>query len=569
MQVFPGECPVCRKPGIERKSLSVLPGAARFPKSLLARASSGGGDGATVSKGAPAHSTKMRELMKLLREDMAGGRRSVVFSQWTSFLDLIGSAAEAEEIPWKRLDGSLSREARMDCVNWLKDETGGGRVLLISLKAGGTGLNLVAATRLYLMDLWWNPAVEEQAIQRVHRIGQTEEVHIYKFVISDSMDVGILDLQRAKEHLIEDAIWGSDSGEGCKKLTFDDLRRLFNPCKTSLRGGAAQLPEAPVQLPPAEPALAEVLLAQVPPSLAPVVSGEKRGSVALIGLEGASSEPPRSPAKLVRTDRPSAFEVMAGKKEAVATPGTSGAALVLAARRPPSPRRSTRAVAAASAGYMRDRPSGLPQPAPGFLAPRPAAIPTAVVAEPPVDDDQLELELELLRDQDLQMSRGPSASGPFGAPLSGAASPPGERTARANSEERAQGAASIISPVPPLPIAPLWEAGGELLDVGAVDEPHVAKVAIEHTKERHRKAASPLQAATPFGTASLLPKDSGLSLTAPDWEAAGACFMDDISDMGGVRGGTRDAAMSDDSDISDSDLLAACNALEAETEGPL
>merc|ERR1719171_2245960 len=96
-------------------------------------------------------------------------------------------------------------------VAWLseKDEKcRRGRILLVSLRAGGVGLNLVAATRLYMLDLWWNPAVEEQAINRVHRIGQTQEVEVFKFIVPGSMDEAILKLQRNKENLVEGAVYG-------------------------------------------------------------------------------------------------------------------------------------------------------------------------------------------------------------------------------------------------------------------------------------------------------------------------------------------------------------------------
>lgn len=172
-----GECPICRTPNISKKSLKVLPGASRFPAQLMAKAS---------SNSTSHHSTKMKQLMSLLRVDIAEGHRVVVYSQFTSFMDLISSALDSEKIEHKRFDGSLNLDQRAECVAWLAEETigrSGARVLLVSLKAGGTGLNLVAASRLYLMDLWWNPAVEEQAIQRVHRIGQKQEVHIYKFVV--------------------------------------------------------------------------------------------------------------------------------------------------------------------------------------------------------------------------------------------------------------------------------------------------------------------------------------------------------------------------------------------------
>jgi len=230
IQKFKGECPICRRPGITKKSLTVLPGASRFPAQLMAKA--GGQDQQSH------YSTKMKELMQLLKVDMADGHRAVVYSQFTSFMDLIGSALDTEGIEHKRFDGSLTLDQRAACVAWLQEETpgrSGARVLLVSLKAGGTGLNLVAASRLYLMDLWWNPAVEEQAIQRVHRIGQKQEVHIYKFVVEDSIDIDLLELHRAKERLLEDALRGGGHSETAGKLTMDDLKRLFNPCRSSLR----------------------------------------------------------------------------------------------------------------------------------------------------------------------------------------------------------------------------------------------------------------------------------------------------------------------------------------------
>ncbi|CAJ1362719.1 unnamed protein product [Effrenium voratum] len=247
-----GECPVCRQPGITKKNLKVLPGASRFPAQLMAKASSAGDAGDYG-----AHSTKMKELLGLLREDMAQGQRAVVYSQWTSFLDLLAGALEGAGIRHKKFDGSLSLEERAARVAWLGEEAEGAaaaRVLLVSLKAGGTGLNLVAASRLYLMDLWWNPAVEEQAIQRVHRIGQKQEVYIYKFVVEDTIDLDLLELHKAKERLLEDALSGGRHQE-TSKLTVDDLKRLFNPCRSSLRGlkaGGAepkvmQVAEAPVQ----------------------------------------------------------------------------------------------------------------------------------------------------------------------------------------------------------------------------------------------------------------------------------------------------------------------------------
>eukprot|EP00927_Polykrikos_kofoidii_P006630 TRINITY_DN12688_c0_g1_i1.p1 TRINITY_DN12688_c0_g1~~TRINITY_DN12688_c0_g1_i1.p1 ORF type:complete len:1768 (+),score=385.45 TRINITY_DN12688_c0_g1_i1:782-5305(+) len=244
-----GECPVCRRVGaLSRKTLKALPGGlSRFPPSLLSRFSSAAAaaDGAAVTDGAvagsnPAHSTKMKELIRLLREDMVAGRRVVVFSQWTSFLSLVGTALESCSIPFRQFDGSLTLEARQQRVAWLSekvtesDKEGDGRVLLTSLKAGGVGLNLIAASRAYLLDQWWNPAGEEQAIQRVHRIGQTAEVHVYKFVVNDSIDTDLLELHKAKSRLLEDVMEGGNA-DLATKLTVDDLKRIFSPCRASLK----------------------------------------------------------------------------------------------------------------------------------------------------------------------------------------------------------------------------------------------------------------------------------------------------------------------------------------------
>jgi DNA repair protein RAD5 len=243
-----GECPVCRRAGaLEKKSLRVLPGASRFPAHLLAKVSKAGVD--EGHEGNAVYSTKMLELLKRLKADVSSGHRIVVFSQWTSFLDLIGPALDAARLPWRRFDGSLSMEERSRRVAWLAEnisEDSSGRVFLCSLRAGGVGLNLVAASRLYLLDLWWNPAVEEQAIQRVHRIGQTSEVHVYRFVVGDSIDQDLVELQKAKSQLLEDALSDGRKREASGKLTLEDLKRLFSPCRTvkGLRSGSASKPLA-------------------------------------------------------------------------------------------------------------------------------------------------------------------------------------------------------------------------------------------------------------------------------------------------------------------------------------
>jgi hypothetical protein len=104
---------------------------------------------------------------------------------------------------------------------------------------------------LYLLDLWWNPAVEEQAIQRVHRIGQKSEVHVYKFVVDNSIDTDLLNLQGAKSRLLEDALESGGCRQTASKLSMDDIKRLFNPCRTSLKNlqGSVEVPQVPSDTP--------------------------------------------------------------------------------------------------------------------------------------------------------------------------------------------------------------------------------------------------------------------------------------------------------------------------------
>jgi SNF2 domain-containing protein/helicase-like protein len=161
-----------------------------------------------------ASSSKVEELLSALEEATAEGHKSLVFSQWTSFLDLIEPHLEKAGIAKLRLDGST--RDRQKVVDQFQARSGP-PVLLMSLKAGGTGLNLTAADHVFLMDLWWNPAVEDQAADRAHRIGQEHPVFVYRLVAKDTVEERILDLQQRKRGIADAALGDADQAGGLSR----------------------------------------------------------------------------------------------------------------------------------------------------------------------------------------------------------------------------------------------------------------------------------------------------------------------------------------------------------------
>ena len=143
--------------------------------------------------------------LKTLRKE-SPGTKSVVFSQFTSFLDLISSALSAARIPHLRFDGAMSQKARASILTQFSEPAppskgGYGMVLLLSLRAGGVGLNLTSAKRVYMMDPWWSFAVEAQAIDRVHRMGQDEAVKVTRFIVGGSIEQRMLKVQERKKFM--------------------------------------------------------------------------------------------------------------------------------------------------------------------------------------------------------------------------------------------------------------------------------------------------------------------------------------------------------------------------------
>src|SRR5258706_6323156 len=168
-----------------------------------------------------AGSTKLQPLLESRGGGVAGGHRALVFPQWPSSLDRAEPALRAAELDLPRLDGSTrDREA---VVGRFQSEEGP-PVLLLSLKAGGVGLNLTAADHVFLLDPWWNPAVEEQAADRAHRIGQDRPVMVYRLVARDTVEERILALQQRKRELAEAALAGADRSDAISR---EDLLALL------------------------------------------------------------------------------------------------------------------------------------------------------------------------------------------------------------------------------------------------------------------------------------------------------------------------------------------------------
>jgi SNF2 family DNA or RNA helicase len=166
-------------------------------------------------------SSKLERLMEALADAVADGHRALVFSQWTSLLDLIEPHLRAADTSFVRLDGSTVDRASV--VNQFQADDGP-PVMLLSLKAGGTGLNLTAADHVFLVDPWWNPAVEDQAADRTHRIGQDKPVMVYRMVARDTVEERILELQDRKRKLADAAL--SEAGAAAS-ITREDLLALL------------------------------------------------------------------------------------------------------------------------------------------------------------------------------------------------------------------------------------------------------------------------------------------------------------------------------------------------------
>lgn len=167
-------------------------------------------------------SAKFEQLLQIVDESKIAGRRVLIFSQFTKMLELIGRALTAKGLPSFTLMEQHPQKNGWKSVTDLIREA---RFILISLKAGGTGLNLMSADTVILYDTWWNPAVEEQAADRAHRMGQKNVVQVIKLVARGTIEEKMNELQDKKRHLIEEII---DSEEKINStLTEDDIKEIL------------------------------------------------------------------------------------------------------------------------------------------------------------------------------------------------------------------------------------------------------------------------------------------------------------------------------------------------------
>ena len=168
-------------------------------------------------------SAKVDALLEQLQEVLESGHKALVFSQFTSLLSIVRARLDERGVVYEYLDGKTrDRQAR---VERFQNDTDC-KLFLISLKAGGLGLNLTAADYVFLLDPWWNPAVEAQAIDRAHRIGQVRQVSAYRLIARDTVEEKVLELQKTKRDLAA-AIIGANNSV-LKDLGREDLELLLS-----------------------------------------------------------------------------------------------------------------------------------------------------------------------------------------------------------------------------------------------------------------------------------------------------------------------------------------------------
>ncbi|WWC89419.1 uncharacterized protein L201_004343 [Kwoniella dendrophila CBS 6074] len=227
----PAVCPSCSKGPIKLSDLRSIQRKRKRVNPITGKHIDGSnGEGetdVTIGKVDLVQSTKLRALVRKLdsirQEDPQV--KSLVFSQFTSFLDLIETTLTREGIRWLRFDGSMSQAQRATTIEEFGKKINEPLVLLISLKAGGVGLNLTMANHVFMMDTWWNEAIEQQAIDRVHRLGQDKHVYVTRYIIKGTVEKRIMKIQRSKTALVNASLAGGAAKD--KGASLADFKKIF------------------------------------------------------------------------------------------------------------------------------------------------------------------------------------------------------------------------------------------------------------------------------------------------------------------------------------------------------
>ncbi|XP_063943456.1 DNA repair protein RAD5A isoform X2 [Daucus carota subsp. sativus] len=201
-----GLCPVCRKT-VSKHDLITAPTTSRFQIDIEKNW---------------VESSKVSILLSELENLRSSGSKSIIFSQWTAFLDLLQIPLSRSKFAFLRLDGTLNQHQREKVLKQFSEDSNI-LVLLMSLKAGGVGINLTAASNAFVMDPWWNPAVEEQAVMRIHRIGQTNSVNIRRFIVKGTVEERMEAVQARKQRMISGAL----TDQEVRSARLEELKMLF------------------------------------------------------------------------------------------------------------------------------------------------------------------------------------------------------------------------------------------------------------------------------------------------------------------------------------------------------
>jgi len=202
--------------GLEKSKMHILEALLRLRQAAIH-------PGLIDPKRADEPGAKMDLILDQLREVTAEEHKALVFSQFTSMLALLRRRLDDEKIRYEYLDGK-TKDRAAPVERFQKDPEV--KLFLISLKAGGLGLNLTAAEYVFLLDPWWNPAVENQAVDRTHRIGQTRSVFAYRLIAKDTVEEKVLQLQASKREIADSII--NQDGSVLKNLRTEDLELLLS-----------------------------------------------------------------------------------------------------------------------------------------------------------------------------------------------------------------------------------------------------------------------------------------------------------------------------------------------------